>query len=265
MASGSASPPAFLSISFISFLLRVSTKSCCPSLPSPFAAFFLRPAQIACFGLEVQETQKTAQQEKTGKMREEKQDTLSIIFILLCSLLGSASRVQVAVRLRCELAYDINAQAANSRGKLALGHQQAVSRPCPTCFRVAHLQRENRPSKRLRSAGAASAAEESRLCQPQEAKAASQLAGDFSGCRAEAPLPCIFRRGTGNPPSRVQTLLGEAPEGRGETAKPGATTEPAARQKKCMRPQIEEAERRRMSHSRWWGSTNCGWQVVSAI
>ena len=78
------------------------------SLPSPFAAFFLRPAQIACFGLEVQETQKTAQQEKTGKMREEKQDTLSIIFILLCSLLGSASRVQVAVRLRCELAYDIN-------------------------------------------------------------------------------------------------------------------------------------------------------------
>lgn len=105
MASGSASPPAFLSISFV---LRVSTKSCCPSLPSPFAAFFLRPAQIACFGLEVQETQKTAQQEKTGKMREEKQDTLPIIFILLCSLLGSASRVQVAVRLRCELAYDIN-------------------------------------------------------------------------------------------------------------------------------------------------------------
>ena len=28
--------------------------------------------------------------------------------------------------------------------------------------------------------------------------------------------------------------------------------------KKCMRPQIEEAERRRMSHSRWWGSSNCG-------
>ena len=81
-----------------------------PCLPSPFAAFFLRPARIACFGLEVLvlETQKTAQQEKTGKMREEKQDTLSIIFILLCSLLGSASRVQVAVRLRCELAYDIN-------------------------------------------------------------------------------------------------------------------------------------------------------------
>ena len=76
--------------------------------PFPFAAFFLRPAQIACFGLEVQETQKTAQQEKTGKMREEKQDTLPFIFILLCSLLGSASRVQVAVRLRCELAYDIN-------------------------------------------------------------------------------------------------------------------------------------------------------------
>ena len=76
-----------------------------PSLPSSSVQL---PAQIACFGLEVQETQKTAQQEKTGKMREEKQDTLSIIFILLCSLLGSASRVQVAVRLRCELAYDIN-------------------------------------------------------------------------------------------------------------------------------------------------------------
>ena len=76
-----------------------------PSLPS---SFVLRKLQIACFGLEVQETQKTAQQEKTGKMREEKQDTLPIIFILLCSLLGSASRVQVAVRLRCELAYDIN-------------------------------------------------------------------------------------------------------------------------------------------------------------
>ena len=52
MASGSASPPAFLSISFV---LSVSTKSCCPSLPFPFAAFFLRPAQIACFGLEVLE------------------------------------------------------------------------------------------------------------------------------------------------------------------------------------------------------------------
>ena len=25
-----------------------------------------------------------------------------------------------------------------------------------------------------------------------------------------------------------------------------------------LRPQIEEAERRRMSHSRWWGSLNCG-------
>ena len=28
--------------------------------------------------------------------------------------------------------------------------------------------------------------------------------------------------------------------------------------KKCMRAQAEEAERRRMSHSRWWGSLNCG-------
>ena len=105
MASGSASPPAFLSISFV---LRVCTKSCCPSLPSPFAAFFLRPAQIACFGLDVQETQNTAQQKKTGEMKEEKQNTLSIIIILLCSLLGSAWGVQVAVRRRCELAYDIN-------------------------------------------------------------------------------------------------------------------------------------------------------------
>ena len=78
------------------------------SLPSPFAAFFLRPAQIACFGLDVQETQNTAQQKKTGEMKEEKQDTLSIIIILLCSLLGSAWGVQVAVRRRCELAYDIN-------------------------------------------------------------------------------------------------------------------------------------------------------------
>ena len=137
---------------------------------------------------------------------------------------------------REDIASESDAQAANSRGKLALGHQQAVSRPCPTCFRVAHLQRENRPSKRLRSAGAASAAEESRLCQPQEAKAASQLAGDFSGCRAEAPLPCIFRRGTGNPPSRVQTPSEQAPEGRGGTAKPGATTEPAARQKNACVP-----------------------------
>ena len=98
------------------------------------------------------------------------------------------------------------------------------------------IGRANRPSKRLRSAGATSAAEESRLCQPEEAKAASQLAGDFSGCRAGAPLPCIFRRVTGNPPSRVQTPLGEAPEGRGETAKPSATTEPAARQKNACVP-----------------------------
>ena len=137
---------------------------------------------------------------------------------------------------REDIASESDAQAAKSRGKLALGHQQAVSSPCPTCFRVAHLQRENRPSKRLRSAGAASAAEESRLCQPQEAKAASQLAGDFSGCRAEAPLPCAFRRGTGNPPSRVQTPSEQAPEGRGGTAKPGATTEPAARQKSACVP-----------------------------
>ena len=85
-----------------------SLVTCCPSLPSPFAAFFLRPAQIACFGLDVQETQNTAQQKKTGEMKEEKQDTLSIIIILLCSLLGSAWGVQVAVRRRCELAYDIN-------------------------------------------------------------------------------------------------------------------------------------------------------------
>ena len=35
--------------------------------------------------------------------------------------------------------------------------------------------------------------------------------------------------------------------------------------KKHMRAQIEdEAEGRRMSHSRWWGALNCGWQVVSA-
>ena len=34
---------------------------------------------------------------------------------------------------------------------------------------------------------------------------------------------------------------------------------------KPMRPQIEEAERRRMSHSRWWGSSNCGCKAVSAI
>ena len=59
---------------------------------------------------------------------------------------------------REDIASESDAQAAKSRGKLALGHQQAVSRPCPTCCRVAHLQRENRPSKRLRSAGATSAA-----------------------------------------------------------------------------------------------------------
>jgi len=51
----------------ISFVLRVSRKSCCPSLPSPFAAFFFRPAQIACFGLDVQETQNTAQQKKKAE------------------------------------------------------------------------------------------------------------------------------------------------------------------------------------------------------
>ena len=63
-----------------------------------------------------------------------------------------------------------------------------------------------------------------------------QLKGDFSGCRAEAPLPCVFRRGTGNPPSRMQTPSEQAPEGRGGTAKPGATTEPAARQKNACVP-----------------------------
>ena len=96
------------------------------SLPSPFAAFFLRPAQIACFGLDVQEAQNTAQKKKTGKMREEKQDTLSIIFILLCSLLGSASRVQVAVRLRCELAYDINGMRQR-RGGAATKYDRRTS------------------------------------------------------------------------------------------------------------------------------------------
>ena len=36
-------------------------------LSSPFAAFFFRPAQIACFGLDVQETQNTAQQKKKAE------------------------------------------------------------------------------------------------------------------------------------------------------------------------------------------------------
>ena len=44
-----------------------------------------------------------------------------------------------------------------------------------------------------------------------------------------------------------------------------AVAEDVGAAQKPMRPQIEEAERRRMSHSRWWGSTNCGWQVVSDI
>ena len=107
---------------------------------------------------------------------------------------------------------------------------------------LSHLLSRRAPSKRksaeqkAQECGRTSAAEESRLCQPEEAKPASQLAGDFSGRRPGAMDPSVFRRGAGNPPSRVQTPLGEAPEGRGETAKPGATTEPAARQKNACVP-----------------------------
>ena len=50
------------------------------------------------------------------------------------------------------------------------------------------------------------------------------LAGYFFNPLGEGTLRCLFRRGTGNPPNRVQTPLGKAPEGRGETTKPGATT-----------------------------------------
>ena len=56
--------------------------------------------------------------------------------------------------------------------------------------------------------------------------------GYFFNPLGEGTLPWVFRRGTGNPPNRVQTPLKQAPEGRGETTKPGATAEPAARQKK---------------------------------
>ena len=57
------------------------------------------------------------------------------------------------------------------------------------------------------------------------------LPGYFFNPLGEGTLPWVFRRGTGNPPNRVQTPLKQAPEGRGETTKPGATTEPAARRK----------------------------------
>ena len=57
------------------------------------------------------------------------------------------------------------------------------------------------------------------------------LAGYFFNPLGEGTLRCLFRRGTGNPPNRVQTPPKQAPEGRGETTKPGATTEPAARRK----------------------------------
>ena len=55
--------------------------------------------------------------------------------------------------------------------------------------------------------------------------------GYFFNPLGEGTLPWVFRRGTGNPPNRVQTPLKQAPEGRGETTKPGATAEPAARRK----------------------------------
>ena len=69
------------------------------------------------------------------------------------------------------------------------------------------------------------------LCQLEDCSRYLQDWRDCSGPYKEHPLPCAFRRGTGNPPNRVQTPLGEAPEGRGKTTKPGATTEPAARRK----------------------------------
>ena len=47
-----------------------------------------------------------------------------------------------------------------------------------------------------------------------------------------------------------------------KTRRHGRTGSPA---RKRMHAQIEEAERRRMSHSRWWGSSNCGCKAVSAI
>ena len=107
---------------------------------------------------------------------------------------------------------------------------------------LSHLLSRRAPSKRksaeqkAQECGRTSAAEESRLCQPEEAKPASQLAGDFSGHRPGAMGRCLFRRGAGNPPNRVQTPLQQAPGGRGETTEPGATAEPAARQKKAGVP-----------------------------
>ena len=80
------------------------------------------------------------------------------------------------------------------------------------------------------------AARENSACQLEDCSRYLQDWRDCSDPYKEHPLPSIFRRGTGNPPIRVQTPFGKAPEGRGETAKPGATTEPAARQKKAGIP-----------------------------
>ena len=76
----------------------------------------------------------------------------------------------------------------------------------------------------------------SALCQLEDFSAEDGLRGTRSCSNKGWALRCLFRRGTGNPPNRVQTPPKQAPEGRGETAKPGATTEPAARQKNACVP-----------------------------
>ena len=76
----------------------------------------------------------------------------------------------------------------------------------------------------------------SALWQLEDWQSQVATARDCSDPHKGHPLPSVFRRGAGNPPNRVQTPFGKAPEGRGETTKPGAMTEPAARRKNVCAP-----------------------------
>ena len=115
---------------------------------------------------------------------------------------------------------------------------------------LSHLISRRAPSKRksaeqkAQECGRTSAAEESRLCQPEEAKAASQLAGDFSGCRAEAPPPMHFPARYREPTQPRANALGRGPGGARRNRKARRHDPTGRPAKKCMRPQIEEAEGR---------------------
>ena len=82
---------------------------------------------------------------------------------------------------------------------------------------------------------------------------------DFLGGRRAAGAGHVLQNGT------IPPALGRGPGGAWRNHKARRYDQTGRPAQKPMRPQIEEAEGRRMSRSRWWGSSNCGCKAVSDI